>query len=181
MGQNPNRTPSEHPNPTTNIGSKMGDAPKTPKWDPIGFDHHSHLAFPRPPTRPRLRSRPSGGSLALRMAGVKKGSTQSCAVRKGGVEKENPPLENVGLPFEKEDSRLTWRRRFEHEEYEQSCKAAGVITKIPIQQSVPNGLCAYPDTIGHHLLQGSLSLMRSYSFPPNYPGYACGHRALSLP
>ena len=24
MGQNPNRTPSEHPNPTTKIGSKMG-------------------------------------------------------------------------------------------------------------------------------------------------------------
>ena len=23
MGQNPNRTPSEHPNPTTKIGSKM--------------------------------------------------------------------------------------------------------------------------------------------------------------
>ena len=33
MGQNPkpNRTPSEHPNPTTKIGSKMGGAP-TPKW-----------------------------------------------------------------------------------------------------------------------------------------------------
>ena len=24
MGQDPNRTPSEHPNPTTQIGSKMG-------------------------------------------------------------------------------------------------------------------------------------------------------------
>ena len=31
MGQNPNRTPSEHPNPTTKIGSKMGDAPIS-KW-----------------------------------------------------------------------------------------------------------------------------------------------------
>ena len=31
MGQNPNRTRSEHPNPTTKIGSKMGGAP-TPKW-----------------------------------------------------------------------------------------------------------------------------------------------------
>ena len=37
MGRNPNRTPSEHPNPTNGIGSKMGGAP-TPKWDPIGFD-----------------------------------------------------------------------------------------------------------------------------------------------
>ena len=24
MGQNPNRTPSEHPNPTTKIGPKLG-------------------------------------------------------------------------------------------------------------------------------------------------------------
>ena len=31
MGQKTNRTPSEHPNPTTKIGSKMGGAP-TPKW-----------------------------------------------------------------------------------------------------------------------------------------------------
>ena len=31
MGQNPNRTPSEHPNSTTKIGSKMGGALKTPK------------------------------------------------------------------------------------------------------------------------------------------------------
>ena len=31
MGQNPNRTPSEHPNPTTKIRSKMGGA-ATPKW-----------------------------------------------------------------------------------------------------------------------------------------------------
>ena len=38
MGQNPNRTPSEHPIPT-NIGSKIWvvNSP-TPKWDPIGFD-----------------------------------------------------------------------------------------------------------------------------------------------
>ena len=36
--QNPNRlAPSEHPKPTTKIGSKMGGAP-TPKWDPIGFE-----------------------------------------------------------------------------------------------------------------------------------------------
>ena len=35
MGQNPN--PSEHPNPTTKLASKMGGAP-TPKWDLIGFD-----------------------------------------------------------------------------------------------------------------------------------------------
>ena len=32
------RTPREHPNPTTKIGPKMGGAPKTPKWDPIGFE-----------------------------------------------------------------------------------------------------------------------------------------------
>ena len=37
MGQNPNRTPSEHPNPTTKIPPKMGGAP-APKWEPIGFD-----------------------------------------------------------------------------------------------------------------------------------------------
>ena len=30
--QKPNRTPSEHPNPTTKMGSKMGGAPKPPKW-----------------------------------------------------------------------------------------------------------------------------------------------------
>ena len=36
MGQNPNRSPSEHPNPTTKISSKMAGAP--PKWYPIGFD-----------------------------------------------------------------------------------------------------------------------------------------------
>ena len=39
MGQNPNRTPSEHPNPTTKIGSKMGgEFTYQPRWDPIGFD-----------------------------------------------------------------------------------------------------------------------------------------------
>ena len=33
------RTPSEHPNPTTKIGSKMGgEFTYQPKWDPIGFD-----------------------------------------------------------------------------------------------------------------------------------------------
>ena len=35
MGQTPNRTPSEHPNPTTQIGSKMGgEFTYPPKWDP---------------------------------------------------------------------------------------------------------------------------------------------------
>ena len=44
MGQNPKaRTPSEHPKPTTKLGSKMGGAPKTPKWSPIGLTH-SQLA-----------------------------------------------------------------------------------------------------------------------------------------
>ena len=39
MGQK-NRTPSEHPNPTTKIGSKMGGEFTYPKmeWDPLGFD-----------------------------------------------------------------------------------------------------------------------------------------------
>ena len=43
MGQKPNRIPSEHPNPTTKIGSKMGGAPKAPKWDPIGLTHSQSL------------------------------------------------------------------------------------------------------------------------------------------
>ena len=47
MGQNPNRPPSEHPNPSTKIGSTMGGAP-TPKWYPIGFDPQPcvHLGQP---------------------------------------------------------------------------------------------------------------------------------------
>ena len=33
--ENPNRTPSEHPNPTTKIGPKMGgEFTNQPKWDP---------------------------------------------------------------------------------------------------------------------------------------------------
>ena len=36
MGQNPNRAPSEHPNPTTEIGSKMGGELTYPKkWTPL--------------------------------------------------------------------------------------------------------------------------------------------------
>ena len=39
MGQNPNRTPSEHPNATTKIGSKMGEKNSpTAKRGTIGFD-----------------------------------------------------------------------------------------------------------------------------------------------
>ena len=30
MGQNPHHTPSEHPNPTTKVGSKMGKAREAP-------------------------------------------------------------------------------------------------------------------------------------------------------
>ena len=39
MGQIPNRTPREHPNPTTKIGSKMGGefTQSQPKWDPKTF------------------------------------------------------------------------------------------------------------------------------------------------
>ena len=35
---------SEHPNPTTKTGSKMGGA----QWDPIGFDNHSHMDVHKP-------------------------------------------------------------------------------------------------------------------------------------
>ena len=34
MDQNPNRTPSEHPNPTTKICLKWVVNSPTPKWDP---------------------------------------------------------------------------------------------------------------------------------------------------
>ena len=34
MGQNPNRTLSEHPNPTTKIGPMGGEFTYQPKWDP---------------------------------------------------------------------------------------------------------------------------------------------------
>ena len=40
------KSPSEHPNPTTKIGSKMGGAP-TPKWYPIGFDALNQLKAER--------------------------------------------------------------------------------------------------------------------------------------
>ena len=45
MGQNPNRTPSEHPNPTIKIGSKMGgEFAYQPKMgSQKGFDNHSHI------------------------------------------------------------------------------------------------------------------------------------------
>ena len=39
MGQNPNRTPSEHPNPTTKIGSKMGGAPTNQNGIPLVLTH----------------------------------------------------------------------------------------------------------------------------------------------
>ena len=57
MGQNPNRTPSEHPNPTTKIKPKMGGAP-TPKWDPIDFDPQQHVVI-----APRLACRRAAPSL----------------------------------------------------------------------------------------------------------------------
>ena len=48
MGQNPNRTPSEHPNPTTEIGSKMGsEFTYQPKWDPIGTENALKVSFTR--------------------------------------------------------------------------------------------------------------------------------------
>ena len=42
VGSKAKYTPSEDPNPTNTIGSKMGGAP-TPKWYPIGFDPQPHL------------------------------------------------------------------------------------------------------------------------------------------
>ena len=42
MGRNPNRTTSEHTNPTTKIGAKM-DGARTPKWDTIGADPRPYL------------------------------------------------------------------------------------------------------------------------------------------
>ena len=42
MGQNPNRGPSEHPNPTTKIGSKMGAEFTYPKMVPLVLTH-SHI------------------------------------------------------------------------------------------------------------------------------------------
>ena len=39
MGQNPNRTPSEHPNPTTKIGCKMGGEFTYPKMVPLVLTH----------------------------------------------------------------------------------------------------------------------------------------------
>ena len=62
MGQNPNRTPSEHPNIPTKVGSKKKWCTENPpKWDPIGFDHHSRLTANK---RPRRRSR--GADFLLR-------------------------------------------------------------------------------------------------------------------
>ena len=62
MGQNPNRTPSEHPNPTTRIGSKTGgEFTHQPKWDPMGFDNRSLLRNIRPfPGIPRSCRLPKG-------------------------------------------------------------------------------------------------------------------------
>ena len=46
MGQNPNRNSSEHPNPTTKIGSKMaGNSPTNQKWDPKTVLTHSPWSF----------------------------------------------------------------------------------------------------------------------------------------
>ena len=49
MGQNPNpKSPSEDPNPTTKIGSKM-DGASTPKWDPMVLIHgHFATTVPKP-------------------------------------------------------------------------------------------------------------------------------------
>ena len=39
VGQNPNRTASEHPNPTTKIGTQMGGEFTSPKWYPLVLTH----------------------------------------------------------------------------------------------------------------------------------------------
>ena len=60
MGQNPNRTPGEHPNPTTKIGWKLGGAP-TNQNGTIGFDNHSQVGTSSdqdPPPPPQQSSRP---------------------------------------------------------------------------------------------------------------------------
>ena len=45
MDQNPNRTPSEHPNPTTKIPvPKWVVNPPTKMGSQNGFDNHSHLS-----------------------------------------------------------------------------------------------------------------------------------------
>ena len=66
------RTPSEHPNPTTNIGSKMGrEFTYQPKWDPIGFD-------PQPSWRVRWpRSEPSASSARGSVPPVPSATTES--------------------------------------------------------------------------------------------------------
>ena len=43
MGQNPNRTPSEHPNPTTKIGSLKWVVNSPTNQKGIGFDNHSDI------------------------------------------------------------------------------------------------------------------------------------------
>ena len=45
IGQNPNRTPSEHPNPTAKIGSKMGGEFTYPKLGSPLVLTHSHLVL----------------------------------------------------------------------------------------------------------------------------------------
>ena len=44
MGQNPNRTPREHPNPTTKTGTKMGGEFAYPKMVPLVLAH-SHMGM----------------------------------------------------------------------------------------------------------------------------------------
>ena len=46
-------------NPTIKVGSKMGGAPKTPKWDTIGFDPQPNVTYPPSKLTWQLR----GGSL----------------------------------------------------------------------------------------------------------------------
>ena len=65
VGQNPNRTPGEHPNPTTKKGSRMGsELTYQPKWDYIGFDNHSHFCFS--PWTTRLQAAARSGSVPSR-------------------------------------------------------------------------------------------------------------------
>ena len=40
------RTPSEHPNPTTKIGSKIGGEFTYPTWDAIGFHPQPSVMIP---------------------------------------------------------------------------------------------------------------------------------------
>ena len=63
VGQNPNRlAPSEHPNPTTKIGSKMGGEFTYPKMVPLVLTH-SHMAVAHKAGIPKWLARSISGNM----------------------------------------------------------------------------------------------------------------------